>query len=89
MEWIIFWLIGINVLSFLLFGIDKQNAKQKKRRIPERILFLVSLLGGSVGSLLGMQAFRHKTRHLSFLLGIPACLIVNALTVWFIVSCVI
>jgi uncharacterized membrane protein YsdA (DUF1294 family) len=84
MEWIAIWILTVSLLAFFLFGMDKRFAKEKKQRIPEKILFLVSLLGGSVGSLLGMQIFRHKTKHLSFLLGIPACLIFNGAMVWLI-----
>ena len=68
MEWIAIWILTVSLLAFVLFGMDKRFAKEKKQRIPEKILFLVSLLGGSMGSLLGMQVFRHKTKHLSFLL---------------------
>ncbi len=82
MEWLIGWLIGINLLAFALFGIDKQKARKKKQRIAEKVLFLVSLAGGSIGALLGMQIFRHKTKHLSFLLGIPSCLILNGIILW-------
>ena len=84
MEWIAIWILTVSLLAFVLFGMDKRFAKEKKQRIPEKILFLVSLLGGSMGSLLGMQVFRHKTKHLSFLLGIPACLILNGAMVWLI-----
>ncbi|MBO5222829.1 MAG: DUF1294 domain-containing protein [Clostridia bacterium] len=73
------WFLGMNLLTFALFGIDKQRAKQKKYRIAEKILFALSLLGGSVGALLGMQIFRHKTKRLSFLIGIPLCFLFNAI----------
>lgn len=80
MDWI-FWWIGITgTVAFLLFGIDKRNAKRRTRRIPETVLLGVALLGGSLGALLGMQVFRHKTRHLKFLIGIPVCLILNGIT---------
>ena len=77
MIWV--WFLGMNLLTFALFGIDKQRAKQKKYRIAEKLLFALSLLGGSVGALLGMQIFRHKTKRLSFLIGIPLCFLFNAI----------
>ena len=65
------YLLIINAVSFLLMLTDKIKAKKNKWRIPEKVLFLVAILGGSVGSLLGMYLFRHKTKHFSFLLGMP------------------
>ena len=69
------YLFIINALGFLLMLIDKQKAKKKKWRIPEVTLMGVAALGGSIGSLLGMYTFRHKTLHKKFTLGIPAILI--------------
>lgn len=64
----------INLIGFLLMGIDKAKAKRRAFRIPEATLFIVALIGGSIGSLLGMYVFRHKTRHLKFTIGIPVIL---------------
>ncbi len=61
-----------SLLGFLLMGIDKRRAKRNRWRISEKTLFLVALLGGAVGSTLGMQAFHHKTKHWYFKLGFPA-----------------
>ena len=72
-----FFLIFINVLGFVLMGIDKQKARHKKWRIPEKTLFLAAILGGSIGSILGMQIFRHKTRHTAFVIGMPCILIIQ------------
>ena len=69
------YLLVINLLLFALMGIDKQKARMGAWRIPERTLFLTAALGGSIGGILGMQVFRHKTKHLSFKLGFPAILI--------------
>ena len=69
------YLIGINLLLFILMGIDKFKAKRGLWRIPEKTLFLTAALGGSIGGILGMQLFRHKTRHNSFKFGFPAILI--------------
>jgi len=74
----IYYFIGINVLTFLLYGIDKWKARRGKWRIPEDTLIWLAIAGGSIGALLGMYLFRHKTQHRKFTLGIPAILIVQA-----------
>ena len=75
----------VNLLGLLMMGIDKFRAKKDLFRIPESNLFLVAVIGGSVGSLLGMYAFRHKTRHIQFVIGIPAIILAQILLVlWFI-----
>ena len=58
-------------------GIDKRKAIKRTFRIPEATLFIVALIGGSIGSILGMQVFRHKTRHWYFAFGMPAILVVQ------------
>lgn len=75
MGYVLLYLIIINALGFLIMLIDKQKAKKKKWRIPEARLMLTAALGGSVGTLLGMYTFRHKTKHIKFALGVPAILI--------------
>ena len=72
---LIAYLLLINALGFGLMLLDKRKAKKNRWRIRESTLMLVAALGGSVGSLLGMYAVRHKTKHLKFTLGIPAILI--------------
>jgi uncharacterized membrane protein YsdA (DUF1294 family) len=82
---LIYYLIGINIFAFCMMGYDKRMAKHKKRRIPERHLFLYALIGGAIGSFLGMRYFRHKTQHASFRFGIPAILTLHiALAVYFV-----
>ena len=77
------YLLAVNALLFILMGLDKGFAKREKRRIPERTLFLLCLVGGSIGGLAGMYAFRHKTKHWSFRLGFPLILLAQiALTVF-------
>ena len=71
------WLIVINLVGFAQMYVDKRRAKMNKWRIPEKQLFLVAIIGGCVGSILGMQVFRHKTKHKSFTLGFPAILILE------------
>ena len=73
------YLLIINVIAFSLFGIDKFKAGRRLWRIPEKTLFLSAILGGSIGAILGMQIFRHKTKHKTFTIGIPAILMVQIL----------
>lgn len=73
------YLLLINCIGFALFGIDKSRARRHAWRIPELRLFLAALLGGAAGCLLGMLIFRHKTRHIQFVIGIPAILIAELL----------
>ena len=67
---LIYWFI-MNLLGFSLMGMDKHKAIQGQYRIPEKVLFTTSLLGGSVGTWAGMYAFRHKTKHWYFVVGMP------------------
>lgn len=68
-------LLLINAVGLLLMLIDKEKARRHRWRISEATLFTVALLGGSVGILLGMYAFRHKTKHLRFTIGVPVILL--------------
>lgn len=80
---LVLYLIVINIAGLAVMGIDKSRAKRHKWRIPERTLFLVSLLGGSIGTWAGMYIFRHKTRHWYFVVGMPAILILQiAAGIW-------
>ncbi len=67
----------MNLIAFALYGIDKRRAKQGAWRISEYTLLLVALLGGSLGALLGMRYFRHKTRHRKFRYGVPLILLLQ------------
>ena len=69
------YLVFINLLLFVLMGTDKAKAKREARRVPEATLFFFAVLGGSLGGLVGMAAFRHKTLHKSFRIGFPMILI--------------
>lgn len=73
----IIYLFIINLVSFCMMGIDKKRAIRGAWRISEASLFTAALLGGSLGSILGMQHFRHKTRHWYFQYGMPAILILQ------------
>ncbi len=77
------WLIAINLVTFAVYGIDKRRARRGAWRVPEKTLFLLPLLGGSIGALLGMRVFRHKTKHWYFAWGVPAILLAQiALAAW-------
>ena len=71
------YFVSVNLIGFAFMGIDKYKAKKRAFRIPEATLFIVAIIGGSIGSLLGMYAFRHKTRHRSFIYGMPFILLVQ------------
>ena len=71
------YLVVVNVIAFVLYGVDKYNAEQGAWRIPEKTLFGVAVIGGSVGALAGMNFFRHKTKHRYFKYGLPAILLVH------------
>lgn len=71
---VIIYLVIINAVAFLLMLVDKYKAKKNLWRIPEWVLFVSALLGGSVGALCGMYLVRHKTKHLSFTVGMPVIL---------------
>ena len=77
--WLLLYLLGINLLTLLLYGVDKRRARRGSWRISEKTLFVLPLLGGSAGALLGMRLFRHKTRHWYFRWGIPAILLLQLL----------
>ena len=80
---LILYLALINLTAFLLMGADKSRARRGLWRIPEKVLFLSAVLGGSVGAMGGMFFFRHKTRHLRFRIGLPAILLLQiALPIW-------
>lgn len=75
------YLVIMNVIAFAAMGVDKSRAKREAWRIPEKTLFSLSLLGGSIGALAGMYTFRHKTKHLKFVAGMPAVLVCHILLV--------
>ena len=74
MKLLLYYLLIINAAGFLLMLVDKWKAKKNRWRIRESTLLIVAALGGSVGSLLGIYIFRHKTLHLKFTVGIPVIL---------------
>ncbi|MFS0689095.1 DUF1294 domain-containing protein [Sporosarcina sp. 179-K 8C2 HS] len=66
---IISWIIFISIWSFITMGYDKKQSKRRGRRVPEKTLWLLAIVGGGIGSYLGMMAFSHKTRHTEFRIG--------------------
>lgn len=77
------YLVLVNAAGLLFMFVDKQKAQRGQWRIPEATLMLTAAIGGSVGSLLGMYLFRHKTRHPKFTVGIPLILVLQvALAIW-------
>ena len=77
------YLLILNILAYSLMGLDKAKARQNKRRIPEKVLFLIALFGGSMGSIVGMYSFRHKTKHWYFVVGMPLTLLLQlAAALW-------
>ena len=78
------YFIIINIIGYVIMGIDKKRAIRGAFRISEASLFMVALLGGSLGSILGMQHFRHKTRHWHFKYGMPAILMLQILLLFYL-----
>ena len=83
LQFIIGYLLFINVVTFITYGIDKYKAKKGKWRISEVALILMAVFGGSIGAWLGMKAFHHKTMHKKFYIGVPTIIILQlALAGW-------
>lgn len=76
-NYIYYYLLVVNILAFVLFGIDKQKARRNMWRIPEKTLLLSAVIGGSIGAVFGMQFFHHKTRKAKFAVGVPVILLVQ------------
>ena len=84
---IVIYILLVNILGFALMGIDKARAKKRGFRIPEATLFVVAIIGGCIGSMIGMSVFKHKTRKRYFLFGMPLILLLQiALVVALILS---
>lgn len=79
---IIAYLLIINAVSFVVYGVDKYKARHQKWRIPEATLLTLAAIGGAAGALLGMVVFRHKTKHLRFVLLVPLFVLVWAALVY-------
>ena len=76
-SYLAYYLLAINVVTFIVYGIDKYKAKKAKWRISEATLLLLAVLGGSIGAWMGMKVWHHKTMHKKFKYGIPAILLIQ------------
>ena len=81
---LLYYLIVINVVTFLVYGIDKWKAKQGSWRISEATLLILAVIGGSIGALLGMKVWRHKTMHKKFKYGLPLILIIQIILIGYL-----
>lgn len=70
MEYFIYYFVVINIVAFVVYGIDKYRAKKHKWRVSEKVLIGLATVGGFVGAITGMQIFRHKTKHMKFVIGV-------------------
>lgn len=80
------YILCMSIIGFFSMGIDKYKARRGLWRIPEKTLFIIAIIGGSIGSILGMRFFRHKTKHKSFVVGMPLILIFQCV---FVIICYI
>lgn len=78
------YLVIINVIAFLMYGMDKWKAKRNAWRISEKTLLLTAFAGGSAGALMGMFLFRHKTKHISFMILVPLFLVIHIVLIMWI-----
>ena len=84
---LIYYLMVINIVTFLVYGIDKIKAKQGSWRISEATLLIFAVIGGSIGALLGMQVWHHKTMHKKFKYGLPLILLGQIALIYLIFEC--
>ena len=80
-----YYLLAINLITFLTYGIDKYKARKGKWRIPEKTLLLLAAVGGSIGAFLGIKFFHHKTMHKKFKYGVPAILFIQLILAAFLI----
>lgn len=80
----LYYLLAINVVTFVLFGLDKYNVRKGNRRIREVTLMAMAALGGSVGAWMGMRLWHHKTKHRKFRYGIPLILLLQIALIYFL-----
>ncbi|MRN57370.1 DUF1294 domain-containing protein [Paenibacillus sp. 19GGS1-52] len=76
---VMLWFVVINIIGYVVMSEDKNKARKRRERVPERTLFLLATIGGALGVLIAMYRKRHKTRHTSFRIGIPLLLLLNVL----------
>ncbi len=84
---IVIYFIIINLIGFFTMWLDKRKAKKGVWRIPEKTLFIITALGGGIGTIAGMYTFRHKTKKIQFVIGFPLITILEIITIiWFILK---
>ncbi len=86
---LIYYLLAVNVLTFIVYGVDKWKARSGRWRVPEATLMGLAALGGSVGAWLAMQLFRHKTQKKKFRYGVPALFVLQVAAVLFYLNMII
>ncbi len=82
----LWWMLAWSAIAFAVCGWDKRCARKGRWRVPERVLWGLSAVGGAAGMLLGMGTFRHKTRHLAFMWGVPLLLLAQLAAVAFLTA---
>ena len=87
MKFIFIYVFFTNLLLFILMGLDKRKAKLNHWRISEKTLFSLALMGGSIGGILGIYTFRHKTKHLKFTLGFPIVFLFQLISIFLFLNC--
>lgn len=84
LKYIIIYIIVINLISFFAMFLDKRKAKYGRWRIPEQTLLILALIGGSIGGIIGMYTFRHKTQKLRFSVGFPVIFILQIILIFLV-----
>ena len=84
---ILIYLLSINIIGFFAMWIDKRKAQKGKWRIQEKTLFMLTVLGGGIGTIAGIYTFRHKTQKMGFVIGFPAIVIIEIATVIYFKVC--
>lgn len=79
------YILFINLIGFVTMFVDKKKAIMHKYRTPEKSIFMIALLGGALGVYIGMQKFRHKTKHLNFTVLIPVIILLNIICIVYII----
>ncbi len=82
---ILIYILSINLIGFLAMWLDKRKAEKGKWRIPEKTLFIITALGGGIGTISGMYTFRHKTKKMAFVVGFPFITILEIITILYFV----
>ena len=86
LKYVLIYALIINLVGFFSMFIDKRRAKKNQWRIPEKTLFLFAILGGSIGSNIGMRLFRHKTKHWYFVYGMPTILLLQIVIICLLIG---